>query len=84
MRRSRRSIDSNGATNLYVGDYWGRLFQYFTDNVEGVPSGTLVARVSASTSGTVTCDFEMTQNADGTWSRAGVPDAVAFYTTGAA
>jgi hypothetical protein len=27
--------------NLYVGDYWGRFFQYFTDNVEGVPSGTL-------------------------------------------
>lgn len=76
------AIDNNGALNLYVGDYWGRFFQYFTDTVEGVPSGTLVGRVSASTSGTVTCDFAMTQGADGTWSVPAVPSAVAFYTDG--
>jgi hypothetical protein len=76
-------IDTNGSLDLYVGDYWGRLYKFFTDNVEGVPSGSLVARVSASTSGTVTCDFEMTQSAtDGSWSVPSVPTAVAFYTTG--
>jgi hypothetical protein len=73
-------IDANGSVNLYAGDYWGRLFQYFTDNVEGVPSGSLVARVSSSTSGTVTCDNELTVNSDAT---ATVGGAVAFYTTGA-
>jgi hypothetical protein len=74
-------VDSNGATNLYVGDYWGRLFQYFTDFVEGAPSGSLIARVSASTSGTVTCDFERTPNDDGTFTT--TASAVAFYTAGA-
>lgn len=74
-------VDVNGITNLYVGDYWGRLFQYFTDNVEGVPSGSLVARVSAATSGTVTCDYDQTVNADGT--RTTGVSATAFYTTGA-
>lgn len=76
------AIDSNGALNLYVGDYWGRFFQYFTDNVEGVPSGSLVARVLSATSGTVTCDYEMTETAAGTWAVPSVPTAVAFYTTG--
>jgi hypothetical protein len=67
-------IDTTGTLDVYVGDYWGRLYKLFTDNVEGVPSGSLVARASASSAGTVTCDFEMTQSAaDGSWSVAGVP-----------
>lgn len=75
-------VDSNGTTNLYVGDYWGRLFQYFTDLAEGVPSGSLVARVSSGASGTVTCDYDLEQGADGTWDVAAPPVAVAFYQTG--
>jgi hypothetical protein len=77
-------IDTNGSLDLYIGDYWGRLLKFFTDNVEGVPSGSLVARVLSSTSGTVTCDYEMTQSLTaGTWAVPSVPTAVAFYTTGA-
>jgi hypothetical protein len=72
-------VDTTGTTNLYIGDYWGRLFQYFTDNVEGVPSGSLVARVSASSASTVTCDNDVTINSDGSYT---VGAAVAFYTTG--
>lgn len=74
-------VDSNGATNLYVGDYWGRLYQYFTDYVEGVPSGSLIAQVASGTSGTVTCDFDRTPNSDGTFTTSA--SATAFYTTGA-
>lgn len=72
-------VDSTGATNLYVGDYWGRLFQYFTDNVEGVPSGTLIARVASSTPSTVTCNNEVAIGLTGTQTIGG---AAAFYTTG--
>lgn len=72
-------VDTNGMTNLYIGDYWGRLFQYFTDNVEGVPSGTLIARVSASTASTVTVDNVVTINADGSLT---IGAAATFYTTG--
>jgi hypothetical protein len=39
-------LDPNGDVSLFVADYWGRLYQYFTDLVEGVPSGSLVARVA--------------------------------------
>lgn len=74
-------VNTNGSTNLYVGDYWGRLFQYFTDFVEGVPSGTLVARVLAGSAGTVTCDFEQAQDLAGDWQTTAT--AAAFYTTGA-
>jgi hypothetical protein len=72
-------VDTNGSVNLYVGDYWGRLFQYFTDNVEGVPSGTLIGRVLSSTSGTVTLDREVTISSTGALTDVG---PVALYTTG--
>lgn len=72
-------VDTSGALHLYVGDYWGRLFQYFTDDVEGVPSGTLVARVLSSTSATVTCDKAIAIKLDGT--RTVGADA-AFYVAG--
>lgn len=72
--------DLSGAINLYVGDHWGRLYQFFVGNVEGVPSGSLIARVSASGAATVTCDFEQTVNANGTFTTGAVP--CAFYTTG--
>lgn len=45
---------ADGTLHLYVGDQWGRAYQYFTDDVEGVPSGTLVASVTAGTVSTVT------------------------------
>lgn len=32
---------------FYVGDYWGRLFQYFTGTNEGVPGGTMTALSTA-------------------------------------
>lgn len=73
-------IDTTGTSQLYVGDYWGRLFQYFTDNVEGVPSGSLLARVLSSASGSVTCDNALTINSSGAFVTGA---AVAFYTTGA-
>jgi hypothetical protein len=75
-------IDTNGSLDLYVGDYWGRLYKYFTDTAEGVPSGSLVARVVSSTNGTVTCDYELTLGSTGVWSVPGAPSAVAFYTGG--
>jgi hypothetical protein len=75
----RRSSTRTAATNLYVGDYWGRLFQYFTDNGEGVPSGTLLARVTASTANTVTVDNDIAIASDGSYT---IGAASAFYTTG--
>lgn len=71
--------DSTGTQQLYVGDYWGRLFQYLTDNVEGVPSGSVLTRVASSTSGSVTIDNDVTINAGGTWTAGG---AATLYTTG--
>lgn len=45
---------SDGTVNFYVGDQWGRVYRYFVDDVEGPPSGTLQAPVTAATSSTVT------------------------------
>jgi hypothetical protein len=73
-------LDPNGDVSLFVADYWGRLYQYFTDLVEGVPSGSLIARVASATSGTVTCDFEQSESSTGVFSTTTTP--VAFYTTG--
>lgn len=71
---------STGEVFLYVGDYRGRIFQYFTGNVEGVISGSLIARVSAATASTVTCDVERTPNAGGGFSTTAT--GVAFVTAG--
>lgn len=45
---------SDGTVGFYVGDQWGRVYRYFTDDVEGPPSGTLTAAVTAATASTVT------------------------------
>ncbi len=46
---------SSGQVKLFVGDYWGRVYQYFTDLIEGVPGGTITAAVTSATTGSVTC-----------------------------
>lgn len=46
--------DASGAVNLYIGDQWGRVFQYFVGDVEGVPDGTLTAQVTAADANSVT------------------------------
>lgn len=45
---------SDGSVSFYVGDQWGRVYRYFTDDVEGPPSGTLTAPVTAASASTVT------------------------------
>lgn len=68
-----------GAAGVYFGDYWGRIYQMYTQESDGPPSGSLVARVLSSTMSTVTCDFEQTINADGSVTTSSTP--VAFYAT---
>ncbi|MGE0590921.1 MAG: hypothetical protein AB7G23_03075 [Vicinamibacterales bacterium] len=47
--------DATGATGLYCGDYWGRVYELFSGTVDGPPSGDTEATITAATSGTVTC-----------------------------
>lgn len=44
----------DGTTRFYVGDEWGRVFQYFVGDIEGVPAGTTSAAVTAAAAGSVT------------------------------
>jgi hypothetical protein len=44
----------DGTVDLFVGDEWGRVYRYFRDDVEGPPSGTLTAAITAATASTVT------------------------------
>jgi hypothetical protein len=60
----------DAAAHLYVGDAWGRVFHYFVDDIEGVPSGTAVATVVSATDDTIVAGVD----ANG--------DAVAFCTDG--
>lgn len=69
-----------GNAGLYFGDYWGRVYQMYAQESDGVPSGSTIARVSAATASTVTCDFEQTVDIAGVLTTTAVP--VAFYTTG--
>lgn len=43
-----------GEVELFVGDEWGRVYQYFRDDIEGVPSGDQTAAVTAATASSVT------------------------------
>lgn len=45
---------SAGALGVYVGDYWGRVYLLFSGDVDGVPSGTTSAAITAATNGTIT------------------------------
>lgn len=45
---------TDGSVYLFVGDQWGRVYRYFLDDVEGAPSGTLDAAVTAADAGSVT------------------------------
>lgn len=46
--------DAQGATGMYFGDYWGRVYEAFSGNVDGVPSGTTSATITAATTGSLT------------------------------
>lgn len=46
--------NTDGAVDLYVGDQWGRVYQYFRDDVEGVPSGTTLSPITGAAANTVT------------------------------
>jgi hypothetical protein len=52
--------DVNGLTGSYVGDEWGRVYQLFSGDREGIPTTTplttFVATVTSATSGTVVAD----------------------------
>jgi hypothetical protein len=69
-----------GNAGLYFGDYWGRVYQMYGQENDGVPAGSMIARVSSATSSTITCDFEQMVNADGSVTTSAT--AVSFYTTG--
>jgi len=47
--------DSNSALGLYLGDYWGRIYELFSGSREGVPSGTVSAPITGSSASTATC-----------------------------
>lgn len=47
-------LEPNGEIELFLGDEWGRVFQLFRDDVEGVPDGDLASAVTAATTDTVT------------------------------
>lgn len=46
--------DDTGATGVYFGDYWGRVYELFSGDVDGVPSGTTSASITAATSSSIT------------------------------
>ncbi len=50
--------DSTGRTGVYVGDEWGRVYELFSGDREGVPGATPVLRgiVASGTTDTVTID----------------------------
>lgn len=46
---------SAGALGVYFGDYWGRVYELFSGEVDGVPSGDTSAAIEACTSSLITC-----------------------------
>jgi hypothetical protein len=44
----------SGDYGLYFGDEWGRVYELFSGEVDGVPSGTTSATITAATAGTIT------------------------------
>lgn len=45
---------SAGALGVYVGDYWGRVYELFSGEIDGPPSGTTSAPITACTSSLIT------------------------------
>jgi hypothetical protein len=43
-----------GAYGVYFGDEWGRVYELFNGEVDGVPSGDTSATITAATAGTIT------------------------------
>jgi hypothetical protein len=43
-----------GALGLYFGDEWGRVYELFAGDIDGPPSGTHTATITAATAGTIT------------------------------
>jgi hypothetical protein len=50
-----RFTDTTGDTGFYIGDEWGRIYELLSGTVDGPPSGTLIATVTAGTPDSVTC-----------------------------
>lgn len=47
---------SDNTVGLFMGDYWGRVYQFFDTDRDGVPSGTDHTKtITAATSSTLTC-----------------------------
>lgn len=44
-----------GALGVYFGDYWGRVYQLFSGEVDGVPSGDTTGIITGGSSSTITC-----------------------------
>jgi hypothetical protein len=42
------------AYGVYFGDEWGRVYELFSGEVDGVPSGTTESAITAATAGTIT------------------------------
>jgi hypothetical protein len=45
---------AGGLYGVYFGDEWGRVYELFSGEVDGVPSGTTSATITACTAGTIT------------------------------
>jgi len=45
---------SAGTLGVYFGDYWGRVYQLFSGEIDGPPSGTTSATLTGATSSTLT------------------------------
>lgn len=43
-----------GAYGVYFGDEWGRVYQLYNGEIDGVPSGTHTVAITAATSGSIT------------------------------
>lgn len=55
------TFTANGALGVYMGDYWGRVYELFSGTKDGVPAtsptdNVRVANVLSATAGTVTAD----------------------------
>jgi len=45
-----------GASGLYFGDEWGRVYEMYSGEVDGVPSGSTSVAITVATSGSITAD----------------------------
>lgn len=46
---------TDGALGVYFGDYWGRVYELFSGEIDGPPSGDTSGAITGATAGTITC-----------------------------